>query len=112
MEEFFEWLEALRSSEKLILVEGKKDRKSLEQFGINNIITLGPPLYEVCEYVASQTKDVIILTDLDKKGKELYGKLNSQLSQMGVRVDNRFREFLFLKKLSHIEGLVSFISRM
>jgi len=47
-----------------------------------------------------------LLTDLDKKGKELYGKLNSGLQRFGVRIDNNFREFLFKKtKIRQIEGL-------
>ena len=52
----------------------------------------------------------IILTDLDKQGKELYGKLNSGLQQFGVKVDNNFRNFLFKNtKLRQIEGLTTYI---
>ena len=41
-----------------------------------------------------------------KQGKELYGKLNSGLQQLGVEVDNNFRNFLFKKtKLRQIEGM-------
>ena len=109
-EELDEFIKDLRSSEKLIIVEGMKDKKALESFGIKNIVTLNKPLHQVIEDVAEKSKDVIILTDLDKKGKELFGKLSSGLQSHGVRVDKSFREFLFRKtKLRQIEGLVTYL---
>jgi len=92
---------------KLIIVEGKNDKLALEKLNIKNIITLSKkPLFKIIEETANQDKEVAILTDLDKKGKELYGKLNSGLQRFGVRVDNKFRNFLFKKtKIRQIEGL-------
>ncbi|MFH1181875.1 MAG: toprim domain-containing protein [Candidatus Woesearchaeota archaeon] len=106
-QEFQEMIQKLSSSGKAIIVEGKKDRKALEALGLQNrIFILGRPLYVVAEDVATTTKDVVILTDLDRKGKELYGKLNTQLQRLGVTVDNKFRTFLFKKtKFRQIEGL-------
>ena len=53
------------------------------------------------------------ITDFDKKGKQLYGKLNHDLCRFGVKVDNKFRHFLFRKtKLRQIEGLDSYIERL
>jgi len=110
MENIEDWIEALKNSEKVIIVEGPNDQKALEHFGIKKIVTLSrKPLFHIIEDVAATEKDVIILTDFDKKGKELYGKLYSGLSRLGVRIDNKFREFLFLQKLSHIEGLKRYI---
>ena len=107
METIEEWIEQLKDSHKLIIVEGKKDKEALETYGIRNIFPLnGKPLYKVIEEVADNYKDAIILTDLDKEGKKLFGNLNSNLSRFGVRVDNSFRNFLFRKtKLRQIEGL-------
>ena len=109
-DEFLErWLEDLRTCGKIIIVEGSKDKKALTAFGIKNIITLRRPLYLVCEEVAYKATDAVILTDLDKKGKELYGKLNTTLQTLGVRVDHRFREDLFKNtELHQIEGLVRY----
>lgn len=110
IEEFFKYIDKIKKSNILVIVEGKKDTKALQELGIKNIIELSKkPLFDIIEKVSSKNKDCIILTDLDKKGKQLYGKLNSGLQRHGVRIDNKFREFLFRKtKIRQIEGLVKF----
>jgi 5S rRNA maturation endonuclease (ribonuclease M5) len=96
-------LELQKNSDKLVIVEGKKDLEALKKFGFKRIITLKSPLYAVVESVSE--KEVLILTDLDKKGKELYGKLYRDLTRRGVRINNCLRELLFKNRISHIEGL-------
>ncbi|MBW2982261.1 toprim domain-containing protein [Candidatus Woesearchaeota archaeon] len=109
--EFEEFLEKLKkaSKEKIIIVEGIKDKKALESLKIKNIITLKKPLYKIIEYIVESKKECIILTDLDKKGKELYSKLSSKLKHFGVNIDNRFRDFLFKTKLRQIEGITTYL---
>ena len=51
----------------------------------------------------------IIFTDLDKEGRELYATLKHDLLRHGVRVDVYFREFLFGTRLTHIEGIATFL---
>ena len=105
-----DWIDELRVCEKTIIVEGPNDKKALEYFGIHDIVTLSKkPLFEIIEDVATKTDKVVILTDYDKKGRELYGKLYKGLQKLGVEIDNCFREFLYIQKLSHIEGLVKFV---
>ncbi len=110
-EEFFSRIEKIKDSNTLIIVEGKKDKAALEKLGIKNIIELNKrPLYEIVEEVANLTDECIILTDLDRKGKEIYGTLNSDLQKHGVKVNNKFREFLFRHtKLRQIEGMDSYL---
>jgi dTMP kinase len=107
--EFEEFIEELKieSKEKIVLVEGIKDKEALESLGIKNIITLKKPLYKIIEDIVETKKECIILTDLDKKGKQLYARLSSKLKQFGVKIDNKFREFLFKTKLRQIEGINS-----
>ena len=111
MDELDEFMEKLRKTRKLVIVEGKKDRAALESIGVRKIIELNKrPLYEVVEEVANAGRQAVILTDLDRTGKLLFGKLNSALSQHGVEVDNYFREFLFRHtKLTQIEGLPAYL---
>ena len=113
MKDIMDYIDRLKESNKLIIVEGKKDKEALEQLGLKNIVTLSKkPIYKVIEEVAEKQKEAVILTDLDKEGKKLFGKLNSGFGYQGVKVDNKFREFLFKKtKLRQIEGIVSYISR-
>lgn len=107
-EQIEEWIEKLRNSEKAVIVEGKKDKYALESFGIKNVFMLNKkPIYEMVEEVSALYERCVILTDLDKEGKKLYGKLSSALQHHGVEIDNYFREFLLKNtKIRQIEGLV------
>ena len=119
-----EFIAKIIDNNAIVIVEGIKDKRALEHLGISSIIVLNRrPLYAVVEKVAAvydKTKkltgeriSVIILTDLDTEGKKLYGKLNSGLQNFGVRIDNRFREFLFRHtKLRQIEGLANYITKL
>ena len=95
-----------------IIVEGKKDARTLRALNIQNtIITLNKPLYAVIESITST--HCIILTDLDKKGKELYGKLAKNLRSRGVHVDDTFRNFLLKETtVKEIEGLAHYALRL
>ena len=106
-EEFHELVSKIKDSNTVIIVEGKKDRKALERLGLKNIMELSKkPLYQVVEEVSGSNNECIILTDLDKKGKELYGKLNSDLQNQGVKINNSLRNFLFKNtKIRQIEGI-------
>lgn len=107
-----EWIEKLKEFDGIIIVEGPKDKKTLQKLiGFKRIFVLSKkPLYAVVEDIASKTKDVVILTDLDEKGKELFGRLRANLQKYGIRVNRTFREYLFKKtKISHIEGLETYI---
>ena len=104
METIEDWISKLKSCNKLIIVEGKKDKKTLENFGITNIITFSNSPYFHMENI--KEKEVIILTDLDSEGKKLYSILRHGLQKRGVKIDRKFREFLFKKtRISHIEGI-------
>ncbi len=101
-----EWVKEINLAEIPIIVEGKNDIKALRSIGIDNeVFSLSKkPIYKVVEDF--EAKETIILTDFDKKGKELYGRLKSSLQSMGVKVDNFFREWLQKNmKISHIEGI-------
>jgi len=114
-EELENFLLELKQSNKLIIVEGPKDKKALNEVGITNyIVELSKKsIFEIIEDVAKITNEVVILTDFDEKGKELYGKLNSGLQRLGVKVDHYFREWLQKNtKLSHVEGLGSYLDNI
>ena len=114
-EEVKEVISELSESNKLIIVEGPKDKKALNEVGVNNYIVClsKKAIFEVIEDVAKLTDKVVILTDFDKKGKELYGKLNSGLQKHGVKVDHYFREWLQKNtRISHVEGLDKFLRNL
>ncbi len=101
-----EWIEKLQNTDKLIIVEGKKDKAALISLGGKNIVTINKPLYNLVEDAAAITKEVVILTDFDKEGKKLYSFLKSNLQKNGVKIDKYFREFLMNNtKITCIEGI-------
>jgi 5S rRNA maturation endonuclease (ribonuclease M5) len=113
LEEFRNLAGKIRDSDILVIVEGKKDRAALGKLGIKNIIELSKkPIFQIVEDIADSNKECVILTDLDKKGKELYGKLNSDLQRRGVNVNNKLRDFLFKNtKIRQIEGINSYFEK-
>jgi len=97
-----------------IVVEGEKDKISMEELGFKNIFVLnetGKSLYEKIEEIEEKAgkNKICILTDFDKKGKQLYLLLKSELAKRKVKLDNSFRGVLLKLNISHIEGLFSFI---
>ncbi|MBW3019268.1 toprim domain-containing protein [Candidatus Woesearchaeota archaeon] len=109
-EELLDEIAKLKQDKYLIIVEGSKDKIALEKLGLTNIICLSKaPLYQIVEEVVKKAKEVAILTDLDGKGKELYHVLSRDLQNHKVKIDNRLRDKLFMAKISHIEGLATFL---
>lgn len=106
-----DWLEKLKNSKKLIIVEGKKDKLSLEELGVKNIVSISrKPLYSFIEGI--NAKEVIILTDLDKTGRKLYSVLKHNLQAKGIKIDAYFREYLFKhSKITQIEGLFRYLKK-
>jgi 5S rRNA maturation endonuclease (ribonuclease M5) len=113
MLEIDQWVEKLVEEQPFVIVEGPKDKASLRKIGLENIIYLrGKPLFKVVEWVASITRECAILTDLDREGKKLYSVLKTELQKHGVKIDDRFRKFLFKETdLRQIEGLFNFWQR-
>lgn len=111
---FHNFIEKIKSSNILVIVEGKKDKAALNKLGISNVIELNKkPLFAIVEEISNSNQECIILTDLDKEGKKIYAKLNSNLQKTGVRINNKFREFLFRHtKLRQIEGLTTYLENL
>ncbi len=114
LEEFSNHIDKIKDSNILIIVEGKKDKAALKKLGISNIIELDKkPLFKIVEEVYESSKECIILTDLDKEGKKIYGKLNHDLQARGIKINNELRHFLFKgTKLRQIEGIDSYFARL
>jgi len=94
-----------------IVVEGYKDERSLRKLGIGGpILRLsGKNLLEVADELA-QFENFLILTDFDRKGRELTVRLFSYLDQRKVDLTRSFRRRfgnLISKFTCDIEGLAS-----
>ena len=104
-----------KSKNYLIVVEGKKDKQALQFLGFKKIFVInetGKSLYEKIEQIqeiCTKKDKVCILTDFDKKGKQLYLLLKSKFSEMGIKMDNTLRGILLRERISHIEGLTKYL---
>ena len=107
-EEILKEIETIKNKNYLIIVEGMKDKKALNDLGLKNIIFLkNRPLFEIIENI--NEKEIIILTDLDLEGKKLFNKLRYNLQRRGIKLNNNIRNLLFKTKLRHIEGLNTYL---
>jgi 5S rRNA maturation endonuclease (ribonuclease M5) len=98
----------------LIIVEGSKDIRSLEGFGISKQLSQiqGRNFDEMCDY-AAKFKKIIILTDFDNAGQELAKRLQQNLASRGLNADLNFYnklKFYFKKVSKDIEGLFQIYS--
>lgn len=111
-----------KSKDFLIVVEGKKDKAAMQKLGFSKIFVInetGKSLYEKIEEIErlaeGNTKGnkrknrVCILTDFDKKGKQLYLLIKRELGKKRVRLDNSLRVCFLKSNVSHIEGICSFL---
>ncbi|MGC8581796.1 MAG: toprim domain-containing protein [Thermoplasmata archaeon] len=114
------WVETINALNCFIIVEGGRDFKSLVELGVTNeiaIINKGIHLYEFIEQNENKMKGkmVIILTDWDKKGKELYDSIKNMLKGYGIN-DNAFYrksfEHIFYKYTSCIEDAYSIYKKI
>ena len=106
------WIEELKSSNEIKIVEGKNDKKALESLEIKNVITLNKPLFQIVENISKKSKKCILLVDLDKEGKILYSKLKKDLQRNGVKTNDTYRNFLYRKtNLKNIEGILTYFNK-
>jgi len=101
-----------------IVVEGKKDILALNSLGFENVhaihqnsVSLRERVEELSKMVGKKQK-ICILTDLDKKGKQLYLLLKSLFQEFGVRLDSSLRGLLIKAQISHVEGLSKFMKKI
>lgn len=107
-------LTRLKEEEGVILVEGQKDIDSLVNLGINNkIIAVSQNnIFSVIESISD--KEVIVLTDFDKKGTYLFKRYVKELQSSGKKVITIYYRDLkkYLKKyITGIEQIYPFLKR-
>ncbi len=91
-------LTELKEEKAVKIVEGNKDKKALERLGIKNIITLqGKPVQDKIKELKHKA---IILTDYDRKGRELEKRLKEALISQGIIPNLEYKKEL--KKLTGI----------
>lgn len=100
-----------------ILVEGQRDVTSLRLLdcrGVIEPINQGEALFALCESLAARTREVILMTDWDRKGGQLFDNLQAGLTACGVKVDGTFRDkiqFWMRPPVKDVESLATYVGR-
>ena len=81
----------LYSEKNLIVVEGKRDKEVLEELKIKNVYAI----YEVKRLNLKKYREVLILTDRDKKGKKIYKHLYLYFTSEGLIINEQLRKRFF-----------------
>jgi 5S rRNA maturation endonuclease (ribonuclease M5) len=103
-----------------IIVEGLRDRESLERLEVKgdviSVKTSGKTLLDTLQEIEDRNKDeVILLMDFDRRGKEMTAHLIKNLEKSRIKTN-----LVFWKKLSglvgrdvkDIEGLATYIQTL
>ena len=99
-----------------IIVEGKNDELALRKLGVKGeIIKLntGQTILNFCEDLSRKYNEVIILTDWDPKGTQLFTKLIKNFKFNNVKTLKKFwREFkrFCSKEVREVEFLPKFLA--
>lgn len=111
----FSEIDSLKRYKNLIVVEGEHDKDALNKLGLERIFVLnktGVSLFNRIDSLIDQIKhkeSCVILTDLDKKGRTYYRMIKKELENRGMKTNRKLREILNQFKVSHIEGLATFL---
>lgn len=96
-----------------IVVEGEKDKKALHKLKIDGIIITinnGLSLIDFCDEIAKRYKEIILLTDWDRKGGFLRYKIQKNLEGR-VKCITKYREVFAKNTMTKtVEGIPSWIN--
>ncbi|MBP2030948.1 5S rRNA maturation endonuclease (ribonuclease M5) [Methanohalophilus levihalophilus] len=117
LEELLEDLSSRSLEGSIIVVEGKRDVISLRKLGIQGQIETSTtiPVLELSDRLAGEGREVIILTDWDRRGDLLGSKVSSDLRYLGLDVDTDFRirlSSMVKKEIKDVESLYSYMKKM
>ena len=77
-----------------IIVEGKNDKKALQQIGIKGEFYLIKQSYrgleEAAENISKRYKKIIFMIDRDPAGRKLLKKLKQIFNKLGVKINESF----------------------
>ncbi len=101
----------------IIVVEGRKDVESLRSLGIKGDIKLSSqqPLLDFTEVLSRCGKNIVILTDWDRKGGMAARKIIDHLHAYSIIPNTDIRArigFLVKKRIKDIESLGRYIEKL
>jgi 2,5-diamino-6-(ribosylamino)-4(3H)-pyrimidinone 5'-phosphate reductase len=103
-----------------IIVEGKKDIETLRMLNVEGTIiaakTSGKTLLDtISEIEKTRKKEIILLLDFDRRGKELTKRLKQHLEKTEIKTNLTFwlnLSSIVGKEVKDIEGLASYMETL
>jgi 5S rRNA maturation endonuclease (ribonuclease M5) len=117
LEELLDELITRSSEGSVIVVEGKRDVLSLRKLGVKGLIETSAqlPFMELSGKLRDMGREVIVLTDWDRRGNILESRLSADLRYLGLEVDTELRSrlaSLVRKEIKDVESLHSYMRKM
>ncbi len=101
-----------------VIVEGEYDRRALHELGVLGdirVLNRGNSVLGLCEAIAREYREAIILTDWDVRGGRIARHLRDALTASGLRYDDELRARLTIlcrKDIKDVESLHRFVDRV
>ncbi len=117
LEEIILELQTLAGAGAIIVVEGRRDVDSLRSLGVKGDIRLSSrqPLLDFTEQLSRTGKDIVLLTDWDRKGGMVARRIMDYLRDYGISPNTDIRSrigVLVKKRIKDIESLNNYIGKL
>lgn len=104
----------LKESNKTIpvIVEGEKDLEALRELGLEGkiiMIQCGKKISAFCDFIAENHKEIIILTDWDKKGWQLFKRIEKNLKGRTRCINDYRLIFARYSTIKDVQSIPSFL---
>ena len=99
------------------IVEGRRDLLALRALGLTGPVIMASrrSALDLAEEAARSYREIILLTDWDRKGDEMARIIDQHLRSVGSRPDREIRsriKMLVRKEIKDVESLHNYIERM
>lgn len=113
LEEIFKELKKRSENGAVIIVEGPKDVSCLRTLGIEGDIVTSSTTPDAILVDKIGKKDVIILTDNDRRGDTIEKSLLNKFSSWGVTPNTEFKKKIFsvVKEIHEVEDLAKYLEK-
>lgn len=117
LEEIILELKEFAQAGAIIIVEGRKDEGSLRYLGINGDFQFASqqPLLDLTDSLSKTGKDIVLLTDWDKRGSLVACKIIKYLSAYGIVPNTEIRlrlRSLSKKRIKDVESLNNYVNKL
>jgi len=112
-EKYGNWIRALRnaSKERIVLCEKKQDAEALARCGVAHTTWMHLPEYQTLEAIQAAGIECILLFNTNKNSNHKCEVIKSQLQELGVKVNTRFRKLLLASELRDVSNIQKYMQK-